>query len=110
VTLKNVVMSMNTTDNEFSAVACHETFDDGGGNIQWPDTKNNGNADMPCADGVVFADPQLEPLADNGGATETMALAAGSPAIDVAQDCSEFDQRGEPRVGLCDSGAYEYQP
>jgi hypothetical protein len=39
-----------------------------------------------------------------------MALGAGSPAIDVAADCPATDQRGKPRVGLCDSGAYEVQP
>ncbi|MBW2453332.1 MAG: hypothetical protein JRI68_02425 [Deltaproteobacteria bacterium] len=110
VTLTNVIFSNNTTDNEFSAVACHETFTDGGGNIQWPNIKNNGNDDTACAASVVFADPQLEALADNGGPTVTMALPGGSPAIDVAQDCPEFDQRGMPRVGDCDSGAYEYQP
>ncbi len=110
VTLTNVVLANNTTANEFSALACHETFQDGGGNIQWPDIKNNGNADTPCADGVTFADPLLEPVADNGGFTETMALGVNSPAIDVAEDCPGSDQRGMPRVGLCDSGAYEYQP
>ncbi len=40
----------------------------------------------------------------------TMAIKAGSPAIDVAQNCSEFDQRGMKRVGLCDAGAFEFQP
>ena len=109
VTLTNVIFSNNTTDNEYSAVACHETFGDGGGNIQWPDVKNNGHADTPCAAGVTFADPELEPLGDNGGPTETMALPAGSPAIDVSDDCPETDQRGESRVGRCDSGAFEYQ-
>ncbi len=110
VKLTNVIFSNNKTDNEFSALACHETFDDGGGNIQWPAKKNNGNDDTKCAAGVTFADPGLGALADNEGPTETMALSAGSPAIDVAQDCPEFDQRGKPRVGLCDSGAYEFQP
>lgn len=108
--LENVVLSNNTTANEFSALACHETFEDGGGNIQWPDVKNNGNADQPCTQGVLFADPGLSPLADNGGATRTMALASDSPAIDVASDCPDRDQRGMPRVGACDAGAYEYQP
>ncbi len=110
VQLTNTVFFNNTTANAFSAVACHETFGDGGGNIQWPATKNNGKADMPCAAGITFVDPGLGALADNGGPTHTMALSAGSPAIDVAQTCSEFDQRGMKRVGLCDSGAYEYQP
>ncbi|MBN1609534.1 MAG: right-handed parallel beta-helix repeat-containing protein [Polyangiaceae bacterium] len=110
VTLTNVIFSNNTTANEYSAVACHETFGDGGGNVQWPDVKNNGNADTPCAQGILFADPGLLPLADNGGPTETMALPEESPAIDVGSDCPERDQRGEPRVGDCDSGAFEYPP
>lgn len=110
VTLTDVIMSNNTTANEFSAVACHETFGDGGGNIQWPDVKNNGGPDTPCADGVLFADPQLEALADNGGATETMALPAGSPAIDIGVDCAGFDPRGTMRSDPCDSGAYEREP
>lgn len=110
VNLTSVVFANNTTANEFSAVACHETFGDGGGNIQWPATKNNGNADTPCAAGAVFADPMLQALADNGGPTPTMALSAGSPAIDAGTGCPEFDQRGEPRVGPCDSGAFEAQP
>ena len=110
VELTNVILANNTTANEYSALACHETFADGGGNIQWPPTKNNGNPDTPCAAGVTFADPELAALAQNGGATETMAIAAGSPAVDVAPECPEVDQRGLPRVGACDSGAYELQP
>jgi len=110
VKLTNTIFAHNHTANQYSALACHATFDDGGGNFQWPATKNNGNADTPCAAGITFADAQLEALADNGGPTPTMALPAGSPAIDVAASCPDTDQRGKPRVGLCDSGAYEYQP
>jgi predicted outer membrane repeat protein len=110
VTLSNVIMANNTTANAWSALACHETFLDGGGNVQWPDVKNNGNADTPCAGGVIFGDPQLSPPSDNGGTTWTMALPGGSPAIDVASKCPDVDQRGMSRVGPCDSGAYEFQP
>lgn len=110
VTLTNVIFYENTTENAYSAVACHETFGDGGGNVQWPDIKNNGNPDMPCAESILFADPLLLPLADNGGPTRTMALIAGSPAIDVSDTCPPTDQRGEDRFGRCDSGAYEYRP
>jgi hypothetical protein len=54
----------------------------------------------------------LGALANNGGPTRTMALGAGSSAIDAAGACSAgtpADQRGAPRpVGTaCDMGAYE---
>ncbi len=107
--LTSVVLANNTTDNAFSAVACHETFDDGGGNLQWPSTKNNGNPDTKCAAGITLADPLLEALADNGGPTRTMALGATSPAVDLATTCPAADQRGLPRVGACDAGAFEHQ-
>jgi hypothetical protein len=58
--------------------------------------------------------PQLGALASNGGPTQTMALAAGSPALDaipptVSGCTGSTDQRGLPRpqgIG-CDIGAYE---
>ena len=63
----------------------------------------------------------LEPLADNGGPTETHALGNGSVAINQIPvvDCVDAegaplttDQRGEPRPGgtMCDVGAFEVQP
>src|SRR6185436_19386622 len=69
------------------------------------------------------ANPMLAALADNGGPTHTMALTAGSPAIDagVAAGAS-FDQRGRPRTyddpgvanaatsDATDIGAFELQP
>ena len=81
-----------------------------GGNLQWPQTKASGNADQPCAAGITFADPLLQPLADNGGLAQTFALGAGSPAIDRGHGCPATDQRGLPRAAPCDSGAYEHQP
>ncbi len=109
VTLTNSVFANNGTDNEFSAVACHESFADGGGNIQWPATKNNGNDDTPCVEGILFADPLLEELGDNGGPTPTMALAAGSPAIGLSANCPTQDQTGADRGTACDAGAVEFQ-
>ena len=63
------------------------------------------------------ADPKVAALADNGGPTKTMALTAGSPAIDAADDafCPATDQRGvaRPQDGgtgrgaICDIGAFE---
>jgi hypothetical protein len=68
-------------------------------------------------------DPKLGPLQNNGGPTQTMALLAGSPAIDAGNPsgCKDSsghllttDQRGMPRhdpedTGGCDMGAYERQ-
>jgi hypothetical protein len=64
-------------------------------------------------------DPNLGPLADNGGDTQTHALLPGSPAIDAvpARDCiGDTDQRGEARPiaqtspgTSCDIGAFELQ-
>ncbi len=105
----NCLFSHNYSPNRYSAYACHATMGDGGGNFQWPDTKESGHPDNPCVEGVVFADPLLEPLDDNGGPTPTMALGEGSPAIGAGVDCPEIDQRGEPRSQQCDSGAYESQ-
>jgi hypothetical protein len=61
---------------------------------------------------VLNTDPVLAPLQYNGGFTQTMALGAGSTAIDaggVNAGCALSDQRGVPRPqgGACDMGAYE---
>ncbi len=80
--------------------------------------KNDLSGDASCmftdAASKKSTNPLLGPLADNGGETDTLALAAGSPAIDAgtAEGCPATDQRGVARpVGTaCDIGAYEYQP
>jgi chitodextrinase len=58
--------------------------------------------------------PHLGPLAANGGPTQTMALPAGSPAVDAipasTSGCTgSTDQRGiaRPQGAGCDIGAYE---
>ncbi len=65
---------------------------------------------------LTGVDPLLELLKDNGGPTLTHALLPGSPAIDAGNPagCTDHlgdplltDQRGMPRVGRCDMGAYE---
>jgi hypothetical protein len=60
-----------------------------------------------------YKNARLIALAYNGGLTPTMALQAGSPAIDVipAELAPETDQRGIYRSSCgvaCDIGAYEY--
>jgi hypothetical protein len=56
--------------------------------------------------------PQIGPLANNGGPTFTHALAQGSPAVDTGgASCPPTDQRGitRPQGAACDIGAYELQ-
>jgi len=60
------------------------------------------------------ADAKLGPLQANGGETDTMALLAGSPAIDAGtnEGCPATDQRGvaRPQGAACDIGAFELVP
>jgi uncharacterized repeat protein (TIGR01451 family) len=67
---------------------------------------------------IASIDPILDPLMDNGGPTLTHALLPGSPAINAGNPagCIDHvsnlllkDQRGRPRSGRCDMGAYEYE-
>jgi uncharacterized repeat protein (TIGR01451 family) len=75
---------------------------------------NNLVEDGSCSTGGVHflsGDPQLGPLAGNGGRTQTFALLPGSRAIDAgdAATCLGADQRGvtRPQGLFCDIGAYE---
>ncbi len=63
------------------------------------------------APGTTFAGANLADPADNGGPTETMALTPGSPATDAgtSSGAPATDQRGYPRVGAVDIGAFEQQ-
>jgi hypothetical protein len=59
---------------------------------------------------VTGANPLLGPLGANGGPTPTMALLAGSPAIDAGDptDAPATDADGKARNGRADAGAYEF--
>lgn len=105
VTLKNTVVANSTAGGN-----CGGTITNGGNNIDSGLTcgwgSNNGSRSN--------TDPKLGALASNGGPTQTMALLAGSPAIDTAAgaSCPAADQRGIPRPqgSQCDIGAYELAP
>lgn len=81
-------------------------FIDGGGNVEFiskqnPDPKR-------CVAGSTLEDPLLSPLASGEGPTQTMALAAGSPAIGKGTaSCTATDQRGHARKTPCAAGAFE---
>jgi hypothetical protein len=108
VCVNNTIFANNFATANYRDQSCTRTMDEGEHNLQWPDVRTSGADDMPCTDGITFADALLEPLADNGGPTRTMALGDGSPALGVGADCPETDQRGESRDPAgCDLGAYE---
>jgi CSLREA domain-containing protein len=85
----------------------------GGNNLD-----SNGSCSFAAGGDQNNVDPQLGPLADNGGPTMTHLPATGSPVLDngAAAGCPATDQRGEPRptdangdgTAVCDIGAVEY--
>ena len=76
-----------------------------------PTSGPNLDDDGSCDNFTITANPQLDPLASNGGPTQTHAIAPSSPAKNAAAGtCPAADQRGEPRPhgSACDLGAYEF--
>jgi large repetitive protein len=85
----------------------------GGNNLD-----SNGSCAFAGSGDQNNVDPQLGPLADNGGPTRTHVPATGSPVLDkgAAAGCPATDQRGEARptdadgdgTPVCDIGAVEF--
>jgi hypothetical protein len=112
-TLQNSIVA-----NSLRGGNCSGTMNSKGYNLSSDATCNfSGPGDMNSIS------PNLGPLQNNGGPTQTMALLPGSPAIDAGNPtgCADglghllkTDQRGDPRpdaedIGGCDIGAYEKQ-
>ena len=81
------------------------------------DTNINNLIEDGSCNPLLSGDPNLGPLQDNGGPTETQALLSGSIAIDAGDNAGAaglmFDQRdpGFDRIvnGTVDIGAFEVQ-
>jgi hypothetical protein len=110
--IHNSIFSGATTDNcSFAGVTVTESY-----NVEDANTCNfTGTGDQ------TTTNPLLEPLANYGGPTDTLALPANSPAVDMGDPagCKDADgnllltdQRGAQRAanGRCDVGAFEYLP
>ncbi len=111
-TLQNSIVANN------SLVNCRGTMTSNGYNLS-----SDGSCNFTNSGDLNNTDPQLGPLQNNGGPTQTMALPSGSPAVDAGNPsgCTDSlghllktDQRGKPRpdtedTGGCDMGAYERQ-
>lgn len=104
ITLKNTIVSSAVGGSFENCRTTGGVIADGGNNLQW-----GGSVAASCGAGITQADPLLAPLANNGGFSQTMALLAGSPAINAGSDCTSADQRGVTRpIGpACDIGAFE---
>ncbi|MBI3849481.1 MAG: hypothetical protein HY298_04205 [Verrucomicrobia bacterium] len=102
MTLKNTIVAGSSAGTNASGA-----ITDGGNNI---------SSDLSCnltnVGSLNNTDPRLGPLADNGGPTLTKALLQNSPAIDAGNSAVALptDQRGSPRFGACDIGAFEMTP
>jgi hypothetical protein len=100
LTVTSSIVARNSRDN------CAGSVEDGGFNLE------NGTS-CGFTNNAVNAPPQLAPLADNGGPTQTHAIKADSPAIDWVSPsmpfCGPVDQRGvsRPQGPRCDIGAFE---
>jgi hypothetical protein len=127
VTLDNSIVAVNTSNGGIGAdILFHTTT----GNTLTADNSligdNSGTTLAPAPVGSPDAngnlvgtaanpiDPELSPLAANGGLTQTMALSATSPAINAGGTTAKvYDQRDAPfaRVvgGQLDMGAFENQ-
>lgn len=126
-TMANTIIANNTlatvppTVANCGGVGQAPTFTSHGYNLEDANTCN-----LSGTNDLINTNPLLEPLADNGGLTETMALAstlttpaasASSPAIDAGNNanCPNNDQRDSLRPAdgnldgnfVCDIGAYE---
>ena len=121
VTLQNSIVANNT--GSVGTPNCIGTLVSQGNNLAFGST-NTCSFSVANGDVVNTGDPLLGPLQNNGGPTPTMALGAGSAAIDAGNSgtpgtggttCAARDQRGVPRLedgdgaggGRCDIGAFE---
>jgi hypothetical protein len=124
VNVKNTIVAQNTAATGPDVVG---SFASGGYNLIGNGTGSTGFTAVGDRVGTAAApiDPLLNPLADNGGPTQTRALQAGSPAINGGDPAFVltsgpfigppfYDQRGiSPfnRVsgGIIDIGAFEFE-
>lgn len=117
LTLRNTIIAGNT--DEGSAPDCDASLIvSEGHNLLQDDTQCELT---PLASDLLGVDPLLEALANNGGPTETLALAPTSPARDAGDPavpgsggtaCEAKDQREvvRPLGAACDVGAFEAVP
>jgi hypothetical protein len=106
ITLKNTLIAAGAPNN------CDATLSSQGRNLESANT-----CGLNAVGDKINVNPKLGPLQNNGGATWTHMLLAGSPAVDAGTNsgCPAIDQRGVSRPidgnhdgsAVCDIGAVE---
>jgi CSLREA domain-containing protein len=119
--IKNTIVALNLTDFSGSGPDVFAAFTSQGHNLIGNGTGSTGftngvNGDIVGTSNVPI-DPKLGLLQNNGGKTQTMALKAGSLAIDAGDNTGALaaDQRGLARkkdgnfdgIAIVDIGAFE---
>lgn len=119
ITLTNTIFLHNTLNEQeepsptrWQGYHTNRPMLDGGQNIQHPRFKPTYDNDVNnwITANPIFLDPLLQPPADNGGPTRTLALSPASPAVNqgLPAACPPLDQRGYLRQAACDIGPFEY--
>jgi predicted outer membrane repeat protein len=105
----NTLFANNITADAWNPMQCGFAAGSGAYNHQWPRNRAVGGAlDTLCVTGIVFANPLLGALANNGGPTPTLAPASTSPLRGAGRNCPTTDQRGVARnTTVCTIGAVE---
>jgi predicted outer membrane repeat protein len=107
ITLKNTLLANNFNPQNSQALNCYKPIATSSFSL---------SSDFTCGLGTSRdnVDPLLNPLAYNGGFTQTYLPMLDSPAIDGGTDvgCPPTDQRGvtRPQGQACDVGAVEVTP
>ena len=88
---------------------CSGSFESEGYNLLGQSAGCNLTGDL--TGNLLNVNPLLGTLQNNGGPTLTQALPADGPARNAVEAgfCPAIDQRGQPRDGRCDIGAFEVQ-
>ena len=113
--IANTIVAATTANNSepdvFGTITSqgHNLIGAADGSTGWISSDLTGTIALPI-------NPELAPLGNYGGSTQTMALSYGSPAIDAGNNALipagvTTDQRGASRIfnGTVDIGAYELQ-
>jgi hemolysin type calcium-binding protein len=103
VSIRGSIVAGNTDDNNVSP-----DLDEGPWDTAFSLIGNSGVATIIDAGGTLLdVDPKLKPLKNNGGPTNTHAFKKSPAKNKGPSDAPNSDQRGAPRKGNPDIGAYE---